>query len=383
MSLVDSKSRVDSQEESKSAEVKESTHVKLLGREFHTVEKGVDPADVIEFLKAAIGSSEDAFQRLEQFSALQAAAKTMQESISQARRLADYAKKQAELEARQKKAQAVEEAGRQAALMIDRVRESCISSIDSTHGILVAAIQEALVAARRTVARDLTQIGETIEKAAEERLDKWQTGVEQSIKWPLSREGKITDTGQPDEPQEDTEIDIEKAVPDLISLHGSSTGIKKGNSSAAKTLEADSGSATGESPESDNSPESEENEVPAVPDSAATDMVEASEGLYSGDVAIIIPRSAKDTWMQLFRSHLSRTPGVKIRGETERDKERIEVMLSLEKPTELLPLLQNLPNVRKVMEAWSGGKPLEEWGPERTKQVSDKSEEVALILQFA
>jgi hypothetical protein len=383
MSLVDSKSRIDSQEESKSAEVKESARVKLLGREFHTVEKGIDPADVVEYLKAATGSSEDAFQRLEQFSALQATAKSIQESISQARRLADYAKKQAELEARQKKIQAVEEAGRQAVLMIDRVRESCISSIDSTHGILVAAIREALEAARGTVAHNLTQISETIEEAAEERLGKWRTGVEQPTERPLIREVKIADIAQSDEPQEDTEIDIEKAVPDLISLHGSSTGLKKSDSSATQTAKVDSVTGIDEPSGLEDSPESEKDEVPAVQDSTGTDMVEASEGLYSGDVAIIIPRSAKDTWMQLFRNHLSRTPGVKIRGETERDKERIEVMLSLEKPTELLPLLQDLPNVRKVMEAWNGGKPLEERGPEHTKQVSDKSEEVALILQFA
>lgn len=353
--------------------------MELLGREFRTVEKGLDPDEVIEFLKTATGSSEDSFKRLEQFSSLQAAAKTMEESISQARRLAEYARKQAELEARQKKTQAAEEAGQQAALMIDGAKESCISSIDSTHAILLAAIQEALENAKGTVSYNLTQLSETIQKAAEERLDKWQTGVEQSTEQPLSPKVEPVDAGLSDKLQKD--IELEKAVPDLISLRGSSAGLDEGDSSSAQTPEADSTAADGPSALEDSS-KSEEGKAPVVPDSTGSDMVEASEGLYSGTVAIIIPRSVKDTWMQQFRSHLSRAPGVQIQGETERDKERIEVMLSLEKPTELLPLLQNLPNVRKVMEAWNTGRPPEGWGPGRVNRVSRKSEEVALILQF-
>ena len=75
MSLVDSRHQTGSQE-LESPEAKESSGVELLGREFRTVEKGLDPNEVIEFLKVTTGSSEDAFRRLEQFSALQAAAKT-------------------------------------------------------------------------------------------------------------------------------------------------------------------------------------------------------------------------------------------------------------------------------------------------------------------
>ena len=379
MSIVDSRGKSDSHAESNSAGATEQSYVELLGREFRTVEKGLDPDEVIEFLKTAVGSSEDAFQRLEQFSALQAAAKTMEESISQARRLAEYARKQADSESRQKKNQAAEEAGQQAALMINRTKESCISSIDSTHAILLAAIQEALENAKGTVSYNLTQLGETIQKAAAERLDKWQTGVEQSTEQPLSPKVETTDADISGEQQED--IEIEKAVPDLINLHGSSPGLAEGDSLPAQTPELDS--VTDEQSGVEDSSKSEGDTDPDAPDLASSDMVEATEGLYSGNVAIVIPRNVKDTWMQQFRSHLSRVPGVQIQEETERDKERIEVMLSLEKPTELLHLLQDLPNVRKVMEAWNTGTPPEGWGPGRTSRVSRKSEEVALILQFA
>jgi vacuolar-type H+-ATPase subunit E/Vma4 len=344
--------------------VKESGQVELFGREFQTVEKGLDPDEVIEFLKAAAGSSEDAFRRLEQFSALQAATKTVEESISQARRLAEYAKKQAESEARQKKTQVVKEAGHQAALMIDDVKENCISSIGSAHAVLLTAIQEALENAREAVSTRLTQLSETIQEAAKERLDKWQTDT---VETPS---GKLK-----------TDIEIEEAVPDLISLHGSAAGLAKGDSRPAKEPEDDSAYDGPSGTEA--SSKSEEDKVSVAPDLMSSNVVEASDGLYSGTVSIIIPRGVKDTWMHQFRSRLSQSPGIRIQGETVRDKERIEVVLSLEKPTELLRLLQDLPNVRKVMEAWNTGSPPEGWGPGRASRGLRKPEEVALILQFA
>jgi len=339
--------------------------VELLGREFQTVQKGLDPDEVVEFLKAATGSSEDVFRRLEQFSALQTATRTVEESISQARRLADYAKKQAESEARQKKTQVVREAGQQAALMIGGVKENCISSIDNTHDALLAAIQETIESARGAVSTRLVQLSETIQEAAKERLDKWQTDAYENPS------GKLQ-----------TDIELEEAVPDLISsLNGSVAGLAKGDSRPAKEPEVDS--TYNRSSGTEDSSKSEEDKDSIAPDLRSSDVVEASEGLYSGTVSIIIPRGVRDTWMHQFRNRLSRAPGIKIQGETEKDKERIEVILSLEKPTKLLSLLQDLPNVRKVMEAWDMGSPPEGWGPGHANRGTRKPEEVALILQFA
>jgi hypothetical protein len=359
--------------------VKESSQVEVLGKEFRTVEKGLDPNEVIEFLNGVTGSSEDVFRRLEQFSNLQSAAKTMEESISQARRLAEYARRQAEAEAQQKRNQAAEEAGRQAMLMIDQAKDSCISSIDSTRSILLAAIQEALESAKGTVAVSLAQLGETIEKVAEERLTEWQTGVTESPEQPSTPKTEAIDTVLSGEISGDKEL--EKAVPDLINLHGSPADSSKNDSLPAQTPEADS--TADETSKVAESSKSEGDTTTNIPDSANTDMVEATQGQYSGSVAVIIPRSVKETWMQQFRSRLSQAPGIKVQGEKERDKDRIEVMLSLDKPMELLPLLEGLPNVRKVMEAWNTGTPPEGWGPGRANRVLQKSEEVALILQFA
>ncbi len=339
--------------------------MELLGREFQTVQKGLDPDDVVEFLKAATGSSEDVFRRLEQFSALQTATRTVEESISQARRLADYAKKQAESEARQKKTQVVSEAGQQAALMIGGVKENCISAIDNTHDALLVAIQETIESARGAVSTKLVQLSEIIQEAAKERLDKWQTAADENPS------GKLQ-----------TAVELEEAVPDLINnLNGSVAGLVKGDSRPAKEPEVDS---TYYQPSgTEDSSKSEENKDSIAPDLSSSEIVEVTEGLYSGTVSIIIPRGVRDTWMHQFRSRLSRAPGIKIQGETEKDKERIEVILALEKPTKLLPLLQDLPNVRKVMEAWNAGSSPEGWGPGRASRGTKKPEEVALILQFA
>ena len=93
----------NSTNESESQEVAERSHVELFGREFRIVEKGLDPEEVIDYLENATGASDAAFKQLEQFSAIQAVAKTIDESVAQAKRLAEHARAQAEAEAQQAK----------------------------------------------------------------------------------------------------------------------------------------------------------------------------------------------------------------------------------------------------------------------------------------
>jgi len=379
MSIVDSKNKSDSLAGLKSAEVTERSYLELLGKEFSIVEKGLDPDEIAAFLQTTIGSSEDAFQRLEQFSALQAAAKTMEESIKQAKRLAEYAKRQAETEAQQKKAQATEEAERQATVIIDQARESCISFVDSTHVALLEAIKEALGQARETVSRNLTRIHNDIENVARSHLAQWGTGVQQPKKQPSGATSEPADASPHDELAEEKEL--EKVVPDLIGLYGSSTGLHESKHLPGDAPVVDSKGGEGAGLEKDE--ESEEVSNAEAPELLEGELVEAADGLYRGSVRVIIPRGTKETWMQQFLDRMSQTPGIKIQGESERDEERIEVTLSLEKPFELLPLLQELPNVRKVMEAWNATGSPEERGSGKVHQVSKDSGEVALILQFA
>lgn len=366
MSMVDSKNKSNFRVDS---ETTEHVYVGSLGREFCIVENGLDPEEVMEFLQETTGSSDDVFQRLEQFSALQTAARTMEESITQARRLAEYAKKQAETEARQKKAQATEEADRQATAIIDQTRESCTSFVDSTRVALLEAIKEALGQVRDMVSHNLTQIREEVEEAAKSHLAQWETEVEQSKEQPVRSTIELTDSRLDDEVSEEEEP--EKAAPDLVNLYGGSTGLHGSEHlpDDVQAVESESGKRT----ELNEDTEGEEASDTATVGRMDGRLVEAVDGLYRGSVRLIIPRGVKETWMQQFQDRISKIPGVRIQGESERDRERIEVTLSLEKPIELLPLLQALPNVRKVMEAWNSGGPPEE----------RDSGELALILQFA
>jgi len=342
--------------------------VELLGREFRVVEQGLDPEEVMAFLQATAGSSYDAFKRLEQFSALQAAAKTMGDSIAQARRLAEYAKKQAETEAQQKKAQAAEEAQRQATAIIGQARESCISFVDSTHTALLEAIKEALGQARETVSHSLASIHQGIEEAAGPHLaQQREADVEQATEQSSGSKEGSADVNPDDEVTEEEEL--KKAVPDLLRLSGDSTGPGRSEPLPDETPVVDSESGGTSSTEALGLADGE--------------LVEATDAPYSGSIRVIIPRGTKETWMQQFQDRMSRIPGVRIQGESERDNERIEVTLSLEKPVEILPLLQELPNVRKVMEAWNSNGSPEERGAGQAHQVSKDSGEVALILQFA
>ena len=125
--------------------------MQIMGKEFRTIDRGLDPDEVIEFLKTAIGSSEESFKRLEQFSTLQAAAKTMDESIVQARRLAESAKRQAESEAQQEKERTLEEAREQAQEIVDQAKNSCAILIDDVRSVLTDAIHNAFEKAKETV----------------------------------------------------------------------------------------------------------------------------------------------------------------------------------------------------------------------------------------
>jgi len=342
---VDSRSNFYSDINLELVKATERSYVELIGREFSIVEKGLDPKEVVAFMQTTTSSSEDVFQRLEQFSALQKATRTIEESITQARRLAEYAKKQAETEAQQTKTQATEEAKRQATAIINQAKESCAGFVNSTHTTLLEAVKEALGQARETVSYNLTRIHDDIEETAKSHLARLKMGVGQSDDEVVKEE------------------ELEKAVPDLIGLYGSSA------SSKSSGLEKD---AEGE--------ELSNTETPELMDG---EMAEAADGFYRGSVRVIIPRGVKATWMQQFQDRISQIPGVRIQGQSERDKERIEVTLSLEKPVEILPLLQELPNVRKVMETWNNGETSEERDSGQSQQVSGNPGEVALILQFA
>jgi len=156
--------------------------MKIMGKEFRTIRNGIDPNEVIEFLKTVVGSSGDSFKRLEQFSTIKVATKAIDESIAQARQIAEFAtqqaeaeakqesertlreakeqaqkmvesaKQQAEAEAKQESERTLREAKEQAQKMVDETKNNCDVLIDDVRTVLTDAINRAREKANRTVA---------------------------------------------------------------------------------------------------------------------------------------------------------------------------------------------------------------------------------------
>ena len=154
--------------------------MEIMGKEFRTINNGLDPDEVIEFLKAATGSSEDAFQRLERFSALQEAAKAMDESISQAKKIAEYAKKQAESEAQQERDRVLGEAKEQAQGMVEQVKNSCALLIDDVRSVMADTIYTAFEKAKETIDNSLAGLDVDTNKVGVSHHDQIRANHQQS-----------------------------------------------------------------------------------------------------------------------------------------------------------------------------------------------------------
>ena len=109
MGILGSKDKANTSPAEESPKELRRKHIELLGREFRIVKDGLDPKEVMEFLEASAGSSEAAFKHLEQFSAVQSVARTMEESISEARQFTEQAKAKAKIEADRERAKATAE----------------------------------------------------------------------------------------------------------------------------------------------------------------------------------------------------------------------------------------------------------------------------------
>ena len=170
----------NSRNEAEPQEVAERSHVELFGREFRIVENGLDPQEVADYLENATGASDAAFKQLEQFSAIQAVAKTIDESVAQAKRLAEHARAQAEAEAQQGKAQAIEDARRQAAEIIEQVKKTCRTSINATHSVILEAIKDSFGKAKETTSSVLAKMEEDVQAEVAAYLSRSRPDVQQS-----------------------------------------------------------------------------------------------------------------------------------------------------------------------------------------------------------
>jgi len=162
----------------------------LLGKKFQIVQNGLDPNEVTEYLMKEVGSSESVFQQLEQFSALQTAAKTIDDAIKQAKELAEHAKVKAKAEAEQRKAQAVDEGKQIAAKIINEAGTSVLAYFDSASSIMMDTMNEAFKKVKEQVSVNRSNAREKIEKAVEEGINQVIKELEQTDKEPSNSQSE-------------------------------------------------------------------------------------------------------------------------------------------------------------------------------------------------
>lgn len=312
--------------------------IEVLGREFSLVREGLDPNEVVDFLEAVAGSSEAAFRRLEQFSAFQTFARSMGDSIGEARALADHAKSQVRVEAQRQKQEASEELKRQVGTILDRARSSCIASIDETYTALLEALTEAqemertaFERAKETVSKNLVTVHQDIRDMMEKHLSELSDGLRES---------------EPAKPAP------AKAQPAPLPAVASPAAPARAADIAGIPHLAESRQPAGDRP----STASGMRQMMGSLLDVETVRLEPREGeqYSSGSVAIVVPEDADALWIRQLRQRMLVTPGVHILRETGGDDRALSIDLHLDEPMELISMLQRMPNVKGVVKSHPG-----------------------------
>jgi F0F1-type ATP synthase membrane subunit b/b' len=171
------------------------TYKELLGNKFRIVEKGLDPEQVNEYLKRGANSSDSVFKKLEQFSALQEAANTIDEAIKQAKELAERAKAKAMEEVEHKKAQAVEDGKEITAKIINEAGKSVLDYFDNSSSVIMGVMDEALKKAKDEITSNRLKMREQIEKRVWAEIDRIVKGVDRSNRESLDSKRQLANMG--------------------------------------------------------------------------------------------------------------------------------------------------------------------------------------------
>ncbi len=370
MGILGSKDKENTSTTEESPKEVRRKQIELLGKEFRVVKDGLDPQEVADFLETSVGSSEAAFKHLEQFSAFQSVAKTMEESIREAKYLADQAKAKARLEADRERAKVVAEVQQQSSAILDETMKSCITSVEGIHSVILDAIarteeiqQEAFQKAREMVATNLADIRQNIQAIVDGQYDRAESDEEadeDSPELPMKSEDALAfnepDDYGDDEIDEGPVFDMGNLQESLMSLELSLSNLNERKSAlgpARETqvdvLEIDENEE--DENEVDEAEEEDEREIEEQPvnvedrDNSPQDTVRQ----YCGEVTVQIVGGAEESWMQELRKQMLDLPGARIRAESGVDERTTMVSLSLGEPIQLFPVLLSLPKVNRVV----------------------------------
>jgi F0F1-type ATP synthase membrane subunit b/b' len=362
--------------------------MEIMGKEFRTIDNGLDPNEVVEFLKTAVGSSEDSFKRLEQFSALQAATRAMDESITQARQLAEAAKKQAEEEARQEREQTLKDARERAQEMVDQAKNNCTFLIDDVRTVLTDAISRAFEKAKEIVNINLEDLDNSIHHAGVSHHDQIRENRQQSDGMPsvqpvdTAEAATADDAGDEgaEEVEEEPDHDLMDLERSLTNLEDSLTSLHASASMAEDVPEPQSS----EEPEQDVESGEEPSEAKMEDSTSEDDSSESDDedNQYSGEVLVAIPGGADETWMRELRKRAFQLPGARIKAESGVDDNTTVITLSLKEPTALRSVLEGLPKVEKVLEGQADSETTDKGPMKLLQKISKKSKHPMFIVEL-
>jgi hypothetical protein len=365
----------------------------VLGQHFDVVPEGLDPQQVAEFLESVAGSSDAAFKRLEQFVAFQTLATTMNDSITEARDLAERAKAQASLEAEQKKSRAIGEAGREVGELLTQVKQSCLDSLDRTFSTL----EETLLKARDAEALSLEKASETVAKARElERraLEKAEETSHQARGFEKAAFEKAIDTmsSRLADIGRTFQQEVDARISGAVGAARDAGAVESADDAPAPVvaLEAEAlpSLAPDEAPvgydaeahlpsllETEDAREADVEDEVLAPDADNTQ-------LYSGSVTVRVPGGVDEPWAKQLRQAIATVPGARIREESGDDDGAFTVSLVLEAPAALLPALAGLPEVVRVVEKRSINAPGRQSSRFRPGGVASQ-EQTTLVVEMA
>ncbi|HEY41794.1 MAG TPA: hypothetical protein G4O18_08060 [Dehalococcoidia bacterium] len=362
--------------------------MEIMGKEFRTIDNGLDPNEVIEFLKTAVGSSEDSFKQLEQFSALQAATRAMDESITQARQLADSAKKQAQEEAQRERERTLREARERAQEMVDQAKNNCTFLIDDVRTVLTDAISRAFEKAKEIVNINLEDLDNSVHQVGVSHHDQIRGNRQQADNEPSAVPTDTAEDTAPEEVVEEAaEEQEEEADADLVNLERSLSNLENSLTSlhASRGMVEDTPEGqSSEEPEQDVEDSEEPSEAKVEDSTSEEDSSESADedSQYSGEVLVAIPGGADEAWMRELRKQAFQLPGARIKAESGVDDNTTVITLSLKEPTALRSVLEKLPKVEKVFEGQADGESTEKGPMKLLQKISKKSKHPMFIVEL-
>ncbi|MEW6142702.1 MAG: hypothetical protein AB1597_06020 [Chloroflexota bacterium] len=355
-----------------SAPGNQSRVTEVLGREFHTVENGLDPAEVTALLESLTGSSDAALKRLESFASLTRLSLTMDSAIEEARKTCAQIKEKAARETEAEKARVLEQAQHKARTIVEDTRRKCFSSIESCNKVLADASNKTREMIEQTrkgcacligdaslvlngAATDIVEAAKRAQQMQEQalikvkdlgdgkvqevsrNLDSFATTLEGELNKALKSfdmEAPVEDktsTGEKQSAAEKPSPQVEKSMPQGAVDRVTQSPVEE----LLRTLEAAPARLTAARP----------SDSPGIETGQKEDSISR---LYEGETTIRIVRGTGFLWLTQLLGAIKRISGVEVASYGSNNDGTYNINLFLSRPLALASIICQIPGVARV-----------------------------------